>query len=102
MRVDFIWVENFKSFKEKQKLELLSNVTAIIGKNESGKSNLIDLLGDISLLNGFSENTYAKTPLDTIELDLDVVVECSFNEDEINMLNLTNKDKKVKFSLSKT
>jgi len=102
MRVDFIWIENYKSFKKRQKLELLSSIAVIIGKNESGKSNLIDVLGDMSLFNGFSESTYTKTPLDSLELDLNVVVECSFSETEINMLNLSNEDKKVRFSFSKT
>ena len=43
-------VHNYKSIGEKQaEIIIEPGITAIIGKNESGKSNIIDALSEINL-----------------------------------------------------
>ncbi|PKP58282.1 MAG: hypothetical protein CVT89_03145, partial [Candidatus Altiarchaeales archaeon HGW-Altiarchaeales-2] len=44
MRLEKVSVEGFKTFKNRQNIELPYKYTAIVGPNGSGKSNLIDAL----------------------------------------------------------
>lgn len=63
-------LKNYKSIGEKKNTIILEpNVTAIIGKNESGKSNVLEGLSNISLLGN---------------------MEKAFNADNINRNNVTN------------
>lgn len=50
MKVTSVKIENFKSFaKENNRLDV-ENINTIIGKNESGKSNLIEAIGNLNFL----------------------------------------------------
>ena len=49
MKISKITINNFKSIGEdKNRIRLESGVTALIGKNESGKSNVLDVISAIT------------------------------------------------------
>lgn len=47
MKVDSVLINNYKSFCETNNRLNVGNITTIIGKNESGKSNLLEAIGNI-------------------------------------------------------
>ena len=49
MKLKSIKIENYKSFGEENNILILDDLNTIIGKNESGKSNLIECLSGIDL-----------------------------------------------------
>ena len=49
MKLKSIKIENYKSFGEENNILILDDLNTIIGKNESGKSNLIECLSGICL-----------------------------------------------------
>lgn len=65
MKLKSIRIENYKSFGNENNTLVLENINTVIGKNESGKSNLIDCLSKIDLtgindksfFNNFNKNT---------------------------------------------
>ncbi|MCL2164843.1 MAG: ATP-binding protein [Oscillospiraceae bacterium] len=57
MKIHSVTLKNFKSIGENKNAIILEpNVTAIIGKNESGKSNVLEGLSKISLLGNMERN----------------------------------------------
>lgn len=51
MKLVSCFIENFKSISgEQNKIIFEENVTTIIGKNESGKSNILEAIGIMSFL----------------------------------------------------
>ena len=52
-------IKNYKSYCEENNLLLLSDINTIIGKNESGKSNLIEAISYIDY-NGINNSFFAK------------------------------------------
>ena len=59
MKVKSIKIENFKSFAEENNRIDLESINTIVGKNESGKSNLIEAIGKLNLI-GINDNNYFK------------------------------------------
>ena len=59
MIVKSIKIQNFKSFSEENNRIDLENINTIIGKNESGKINLIQAIGKLDLT-GINDNNYFK------------------------------------------
>ena len=49
MKVKSIKIENFKSIAEENNRIDLESINTIVGKNESGKSNLIEAIGKLNL-----------------------------------------------------
>ncbi|MBP2079619.1 AAA family ATPase [Oceanobacillus polygoni] len=48
MNIKSIEINNYKSFKEEKNITYLEDsVTAVIGKNESGKSNFLEAIGSL-------------------------------------------------------
>lgn len=90
MTITKIVINNFKSIGEqKNVLYLDKSVSVIIGKNESGKSNLLDCLSalkffTISKLNANKNKLNGKIPEISVELELSESdinnFECSFDE----------------------
>ncbi len=76
MKVKLVKIENYRSFGEENNVIELDSVTALVGKNESGKSNLIDCLGNLNLtyisdrgyFNNKNKNT-DKNPIISIMLE---------------------------------
>lgn len=59
MKVKSVKIQNFKSFAEENNRIDLENINTIIGKNESGKSNLIQAIGKLDL-SGINDIDYFK------------------------------------------
>ena len=57
MKVKSIKIENFRSFAEENNRIDLESINTIVGKNESGKSNLIEAIGKLNLI-GINDNNY--------------------------------------------
>lgn len=76
MKVISVKIQNFKSFAEKNNRIDLDNINTIVGKNESGKSNLIQAIGQLNLtgindINYFknnNKNNISKKPLISVVL----------------------------------
>lgn len=100
MNVDFTWITNYKSIQNRNKLKVNKSVTTVIGKNESGKSNPIDILGLISLRHSLTDDTYKKTPQGIDDAKMLIEIECSFTETEIDLLELKSNNKKSIFYIS--
>ena len=49
MRIKSVRIQNFKSFAEDNNRIDLEDINTIVGKNESGKSNLIQAIGKLDL-----------------------------------------------------
>lgn len=59
MKVKSVKIENFKSFAENNNRIDLDDINTIVGKNESGKSNLISAIGKLNLT-GMNDTNYFK------------------------------------------
>ena len=59
MKVKSIKIENLKSFAEENNRIDLESINTIVGKNESGKSNLIEAIGKLNLT-GINDSNYFK------------------------------------------
>lgn len=59
MKIKSVKIQNFKSFAEENNRIDLDNINTIVGKNESGKSNLIQAIGKLDLT-GMNDTNYFK------------------------------------------
>lgn len=57
MKLKSVTIKNYKSFGDKDNYLFVDNLNVIIGKNESGKSNIIDCLSGINVI-GFTNREY--------------------------------------------
>lgn len=100
MKVDFIWITNYKSICNRNKLVVDPSVTAVIGKNESGKSNLIEIIGAISLTKGIPNEFFKRTTQGVSNAKLIIEVQCSFSKEELELLGLKSSSMISKFVIS--
>ena len=86
MRVSSVIINNYKSIGiAKNTLLLESDVTALIGKNDSGKSNVLEILGGISFSHYILDEFYKfNNKLENEEMSL--IVELKFNKKELKLL----------------
>ena len=86
MRVSSVIINNYKSIgTAKNTLLLESDVTALIGKNDSGKSNVLEILGGISFSHYILDEFYKfNNKLENEEMSL--IVELKFNKKELKLL----------------
>ena len=86
MRVSSVIINNYKSIgTQKNNLLLEDDVTALIGKNDSGKSNVLEILGAISF-NHYILDDFYKFNNSSSGGDLSLVVELKFANKEIDLL----------------
>lgn len=86
MRISSVIINNYKSIgNQKNTLLLEDDVTALIGKNDSGKSNVLEILGAISFSHYILEDFY-KFNNSSLDGELSLVVELKFTNNEINLL----------------
>ena len=61
MKLNNVKINYYKSFGEDlDNFQVEDDITVIVGKNESGKSNLLQLLSKVDLLNGMSNEDLNK------------------------------------------
>ena len=61
MKIKSIIISNYKSLGEERNVLLLEdNITALIGKNDSGKSNILEALGNISFIHHINDDFFSK------------------------------------------
>ena len=86
MRISSVIINNYKSIGTQKNILLLEDdVTALIGKNDSGKSNVLEILGAISFNHYILEDFY-KFNNRSLEGALSLVVELKFTNKEIGLL----------------
>lgn len=79
-------INNYKSIGNKRsKLKVDENVTALIGKNESGKSNLLDALAKLSLKKKIESSYFVNINRKTEE-DIKIILTFEFTPKEIKEL----------------
>lgn len=88
MLVSEITFENYKSFYGPETIKIGETVTPVIGKNESGKSNLIDLLGYISLKSKLPKSMFETPYRGRNDDPLKIDVKLKLNENEQQNLSL--------------
>lgn len=82
MKIKSIKINNYKSLKEeKNKVYLEDSVTSIIGKNESGKSNVLEAIGDLHYYNKMN-NKYFKSTNRSSNKRISAEIILQFNEKE--------------------
>ncbi len=75
MRIQSITVNCYRSFGEQQNmLQVNPGVTTIVGMNGSGKSNLVDIIGNINLVNGTNELQKAAFRNRSLDKPISVVI----------------------------
>lgn len=70
MRIKEIWIENYKSIKNWQKISFDSKMITFIGKNGSGKTNILEALDVI-----FESNNGRYFPHERIIIDYKIILE---------------------------
>lgn len=86
MRISSVIINNYKSIgTQKNTLLLEDDVTALIGKNDSGKSNVLEILGAISFSHYILDDFY-KFNNGSLDEELSLVVELKFTQNEIELL----------------
>lgn len=86
MRISSVIINNYKSIgTQKNTLLLEEDVTALIGKNDSGKSNVLEILGAVSFSHYILEDFY-KFNNGSLSEELSLVVELKFTNKEIDLL----------------
>lgn len=86
MRISSVIINNYKSIgTQKNTLLLEDDVTALIGKNDSGKSNVLEIIGAISFSHYILDDFY-KYNNGSLENEMYISVELKFTKREVNSL----------------
>jgi predicted ATP-dependent endonuclease of OLD family len=102
MKITGCKINNYKSIgSEKNLLLVESNVTALIGKNESGKSNVLEAIGNLSFLAPIKA-AYLNNKNRGEFGEVSIIVELEFYEKELEEFNINQSKTRVKFMDSST
>lgn len=76
---------NYKSFNNKQNYLFISDLNVIVGKNESGKSNLVEALGNVGKI-GYTPKSYFdnKNRINNEEVNIELVFKPGENDDNLS------------------
>ena len=97
MKIKSIIISNYKSLGEERNVLLLEdNITALIGKNDSGKSNILEALGNISFIHHINDDFFSKKNRYT-NRNIVITVELKFTEKECQQLLIDSKNPKTVF-----
>lgn len=104
MRIEKIEISNYKSVSNPQHLSLQNKVTALIGKNESGKSNVLDCIGnlDINSSNETTRRLISHPSRDKLKDSSEVILTFRIDEEVKSNLNVQYQNTKIQFSTNDT
>ena len=98
MKIKNVVINNYKSLGEERNILLLEdNITALIGKNDSGKSNILEALGSISFTHYINEEFFSKKNRYTNK-NIVITVDLKFTEEECRRLSIDQYDSKTQFN----
>ena len=100
MKLRFAFIEDYKSIFEVQKLVVNDKVTAVIGKNESGKSNILEILGSINLNSIRDTKVFSKVNRKSNKKFSSVLLEFELSVDELIFLELTKASSILQIEIS--
>lgn len=82
MKLNSAKIFNYKSFNNKQNYLFISDLNVIVGKNESGKSNLVEALGNVGKI-GYTPKSYFdnKNRINNEEVNIELVFKPDENDD---------------------
>lgn len=93
MRVIEVTIENYKSLGEKHNILYIQNCVSLVGRNESGKTNIVEALYNINMnQSGFSNKEYfnCKNKINLKNPKLKIKLEpYEFEKEEYKKLSLT-------------
>src|SRR5699024_6571946 len=93
-----VTINGYKSFDMGESLEVNNTITSIIGKNESGKTNLLNLLGNISITEGINENEFKRKNRKLSREDkVSIALSFNFDNDEKKKYGVGNEITTVNF-----
>lgn len=96
MKVSAVKVFNIRSFLDNDNyLMLEDNKTAIIGINESGKSNILEAIGNLNFRDKLGNYYNNIKNLSTPEEDVQILVELYLKDDELKQLNVADDSEKT-------
>lgn len=97
MKIKSVVINNYKSLGEERNILLLEdNITALIGKNDSGKSNILEALGSISFTHYINEEFFSKKNRYTNK-NIVITIDLKFTEQECKKLSIDENDSKTEF-----
>lgn len=96
MKVSAIKIFNIRSFGNKDNYLLLEdNKTAIIGVNESGKSNILEAIGKLDFLNKLGNYYNGIKNLSAPEEEVAILVQMHMKENEMQQLGVSDDSEKT-------
>lgn len=90
MKLVGIKIDNYKSFGEEDNFLFIDRLNGIIGKNESGKSNIIDALANIELI-GLRKKAYFLPKNRKTNKDIKVKLDFETYKDEVTFYDFKGK-----------
>lgn len=100
MNIISIKINNYKSLgNERNTLQLEPNTTALIGKNESGKSNILDAIGNLPYFHKSNSTYYTNKNRGTND-EVSLVFEMQFDKKEIDDYQVSNQRTEIIFTNS--
>lgn len=100
VRIEFYEIENFKSILSKEKL-ILNDVTTIIGKNESGKTNLLNCIGMLDFNTNNSKQKFTEPHVSNILEPAKVSIKFSITENERSYLDVKSMTTTLQYNSAK-
>ncbi|MBF0753491.1 hypothetical protein E4T89_04325 [Jeotgalicoccus nanhaiensis] len=97
MKISTIEIENYKSIKNNETLYLSDGVTTIIGKNESGKSNVLDLIGHINLNLPTNIEHFKKPNTKCVNKNTLITFKFELNDKQKSCLNVESETSIIRF-----
>ena len=98
MKIKSVIINNYKSLgDEKNILFLEDTITALIGKNDSGKSNILEALGGLSFTH-YIRNEFFSEKNKYTNKDIVIDVDLKFTEQEMKNLLLEGKNSNTRFT----